>query len=432
MNNENRYYVYFHRLKETNEIFYIGKGTKYRATSKHGRSIPWNELVKSNEWYSEIHEDNLSEEGACSLEVDLISKYNPRGNVQRKDIRPRKIKYKTFAEIYYYDPSSPSGLRYVSGNRQTDYRKRVADDVAGTLLSSGYYSVHYKSSNYAAHRVVWCLVNECNIHCELIDHIDRNRSNNRIENLRAVTPPTNNKNTPLKRNNKTGHIGVSFSEVVGLFVAHWTDHQRVAYSKAFSPRKYGTDLAKALAVEFRNRMTTEELGYLPNTQYVRPEVLQGFSEQQIQDMFDCELLSSNKSGITGVHHHTVRGHSFWACSSNPKTMRFSCTKYGDTLARSLAVEYKDFVEKGLSVLDLSETLQDHLNNPTSASNQTGFRNISFIGENKDQILVQVMIDYKNHTKRFDTKTLGLLPAIAASMQWRDKMKNTTNGDGHGA
>lgn len=53
--------------------------------------------------------------------------------------------------------------------------------------------------------------------------------------------------------------------------------------------------------------------------------------------------------------------------------------------------------------------------------------MSFVGEHKDKILVQVMIDYKNNTKTFNTRKLGLIPAIAAAEQWRDKMKNNTDG-----
>lgn len=82
--------------------------------------------------------------------------------------------------------------------------------------------------------------------------------------------------------------------------------------------------------------------------------------------------------------------------------------------------------------NISEKLKVEIENPTRSNNQTGFRNLSFIGENRDIILVQVMINYKNNSKRFDTRKMGLLPAIAAALQWRDEMKNKNNGGYFGA
>lgn len=427
MKNENRFYVYVHRLKETGEIFYIGKGAGHRMTSKHGRGRLWKSVVEKNEWYAEIHTNNLTSEEACVLEVELIAELKPEGNKQKKDISARKINYQDFEDLYYYDPTSPSGLRYVSGNRQSDYRKRVAGDVAGTLLKSGYFSVHYKSSNYAAHRVIWCLVNKCIIGKELVDHIDRDRSNNRIENLRLVTSSQNNKNIPIKSHNKTGFTGVSYSKDANLYIAHWTDTERKAYNKSFSASKYGNDLSLALAVEYRHRQANKVNGYIENQEYERLLPLRNLSEQEIEKLFSCDLLSTNNSGVSRVHFSTVRNNSFWNYSGGEKTVRFSCTKHGEDKARDLAIEYKNFIENSLSIESVSVDLQKELNNPTRAGNLSGFRNISFVGENKDVILVQVMIDYKNNTKRFDTVEMGLLPAMTAAVQWRDTMKSKTNG-----
>ena len=60
-----------------------------------------------------------------------------------------------------------------------------------------------------AHRVAWALETGAWPENE-IDHIDGDRSNNRIENLRDVSAQTNMKNTPLRLTTSSGHVGISW------------------------------------------------------------------------------------------------------------------------------------------------------------------------------------------------------------------------------
>lgn len=65
-----------------------------------------------------------------------------------------------------------------------------------------------KSKNYLTHRLVWFFHNGKIPEGMEIDHIDLDRSNNKIENLRLVTHAQNMKNTPLLKTNTTGIKGV--------------------------------------------------------------------------------------------------------------------------------------------------------------------------------------------------------------------------------
>ena len=47
---------------------------------------------------------------------------------------------------------------------------------------------------------------------ELLDHIDRNSENNRIENLRHADKKINSINRGLQANNKSGHRGISWNK----------------------------------------------------------------------------------------------------------------------------------------------------------------------------------------------------------------------------
>ncbi len=64
--------VYKHINKDTNEIFYIGRGKYSRPNDKLNRNIDWNKYISINNWHSEIIEKELTEEEASKLETKLI------------------------------------------------------------------------------------------------------------------------------------------------------------------------------------------------------------------------------------------------------------------------------------------------------------------------------------------------------------------------
>ena len=54
---------------------------------------------------------------------------------------------------------------------------------------------------------------------ECVDHINRDKTDNRIENLRAATKSQNGINSKMRRNNTSGHKGVSFCKVRNMWKA---------------------------------------------------------------------------------------------------------------------------------------------------------------------------------------------------------------------
>lgn len=80
--------------------------------------------------------------------------------------------------------------------------------VAGTKTKAGYVKLQINKIPYSAHRLVWVLFNKDIPLDKQIDHIDRNKSNNKIENLRLVDCIANALNKPCKQSN-TGVRGVS-------------------------------------------------------------------------------------------------------------------------------------------------------------------------------------------------------------------------------
>ena len=80
-------------------------------------------------------------------------------------------------------------------------RPHLIGKVAGVVHYNGYRQVKIAGSYYLAHRLVWNYVTGEDPAENQIDHIDRNRLNNKFDNLRLVTPKQN-------QANRTGIKGI--------------------------------------------------------------------------------------------------------------------------------------------------------------------------------------------------------------------------------
>jgi hypothetical protein len=80
---------------------------------------------------------------------------------------------------------------------------------AGAIDQDGYLFIKISGRFYKAHRLIW-LIHHGRWPSDQIDHIDRDKQNNRIENLREVTCAQNHQNQSIQKNNTSGSTGVYF------------------------------------------------------------------------------------------------------------------------------------------------------------------------------------------------------------------------------
>lgn len=72
--------VYTHTRPDTNEVFYVGKGTARRVNERRGRSSYWNNVVnKAGGFVSSIVAGNLDNQTALNFEKILIKKLREEG-----------------------------------------------------------------------------------------------------------------------------------------------------------------------------------------------------------------------------------------------------------------------------------------------------------------------------------------------------------------
>lgn len=67
-----------------------------------------------------------------------------------------------------------------------DHGRRVGREVGCIDKSRGYRVFKHRGSRYYAHRVIWDMMNP-NTYADVIDHINRDKSDNRLCNLRAIS-----------------------------------------------------------------------------------------------------------------------------------------------------------------------------------------------------------------------------------------------------
>jgi hypothetical protein len=86
-----------------------------------------------------------------------------------------------------------------------------AGSIIGGVGARGYHETRVDGVTYVVHRLIW-LYHYGYLPENDIDHINRNRADNRIENLREVSHQCNLRNIGIAINNTSGIKGVSYCQ----------------------------------------------------------------------------------------------------------------------------------------------------------------------------------------------------------------------------
>jgi len=113
----------------------------------------------------------------------------------------------SYEEIYkHFYSDEETGKIYNKITRQSS----VIDAEIGCFdASTGYLVVGFNKKIYYAHHIVWVLHHKKWPEHQ-IDHIDRHKTNNKINNLRDVPQAENCKNKSIRSNNTSGITGVCY------------------------------------------------------------------------------------------------------------------------------------------------------------------------------------------------------------------------------
>jgi len=132
-------------------------------------------------------------------------------------------------------------------------------EVAGSY-SSRYVQITFEGKSWLAHRIIFFMFH--GYKPKFIDHINGNKKDNRIENLREATPSQNQFNHGLNSANKSGVKGVSWSKKYQKWFACMSNNGKNKSLGLFSSledAKEFIELARELAHgSFHNHGTFKE------------------------------------------------------------------------------------------------------------------------------------------------------------------------------
>ena len=129
---------------------------------------------------------------------------------------------------------------------------RFAGRAAGAK-HKGYIRMYVAGEQYYAHRLIWLLV--FGEWPDNIDHINGDRSDNRLNNLRSVSHTENMRNSSMSSLNTSGITGVSWRPSSKVWVAYITADRRRKHLGTFAA--LGDAIAARKAAE-------ERFGFHPN------------------------------------------------------------------------------------------------------------------------------------------------------------------------
>lgn len=109
--------------------------------------------------------------------------------------------------LFSYDPETGLFTRLIG-------RKGVAAGaIAGAVMLNGYIAIGIKPKKYLAHRLAW-FYHYGEWPEKMLDHVNGNKSDNRICNLRPCDKSKNACNSKLQINNKSGVKGVCWHKAM--------------------------------------------------------------------------------------------------------------------------------------------------------------------------------------------------------------------------
>lgn len=124
-----------------------------------------------------------------------------------------------------------------------------AGNEAGTLRKDGRVIIKLKGHQIYRYHIIWYFSHGY-LPKEQIDHIDRDRSNDSISNLREVSNEQNSWNKGLNKNNTSGCKGVYKNKNKNKFIAQITIKGKTCYLGSFETRKLASEVREFVETKY--------------------------------------------------------------------------------------------------------------------------------------------------------------------------------------
>jgi hypothetical protein len=110
--------------------------------------------------------------------------------------------------ILDYDPETGQFV-WKSRSEGSAFKRSLVGKIAGSKHSSGYVAISIFGQKRLAHHLAWAYFYG-EWPKQFVDHVNLDKRDNRISNLRMATPKDNSANASLRCDNTSGYRGVRF------------------------------------------------------------------------------------------------------------------------------------------------------------------------------------------------------------------------------
>ena len=168
----------------------------------------------------------------CGIEKCIVATNLQNGSILSCGCLNKEIVSNLFKKYNDYDLSGEYGIGYTSKGEEFYFDLEDYDKIKNTHWSlnlHGYVSGHINRVNTELHTTIIDRASGMNI-----DHINRNRLDNRKSNLRVCTISENRRNSSLSRKNTSGISGVSWFKKTSQWRARITVDKKEIHLGCFS------------------------------------------------------------------------------------------------------------------------------------------------------------------------------------------------------
>ena len=235
---------YHHEHALTGRLVLINPdGPKFSAAITTLRAQLAAETARANRAEAERAAQIEVDKGLCDAKADL-------GEAERYILE--FLSYNPETGVLTWRPRSRGNFN--SDNEFGRWNTRYANKPAGGFDGHKYVQVRVNGKKELAHRVAWFL-SYGEWPAEHIDHVNGNRSDNRLSNLRVVSCAENAKNRSLTTQNSSGVVGVAWNNAKSVWQSQITVGGKQIHLGSFA------DFQSAVVAR---RNAEEEYGFHPN------------------------------------------------------------------------------------------------------------------------------------------------------------------------
>jgi len=154
------------------------------------------------------------------------------------------IIYNNYAEIILYNDKNIEIARSIIN---IDDIEKI-NKIKWHLSNTGYAitSLPERKSKFLHNFILNRIPNKQNC----VDHINRNRLDNRKNNLRIVTPQNNSINKGKQSNNTSGHVGVSFDKSRNKYAPHIKLHRKKIFLGRYDTIEEAIEIRKNAELQY--------------------------------------------------------------------------------------------------------------------------------------------------------------------------------------